>query len=629
MKRQKRNENPLTLLHTSYNGTSVSDLWHACRVYLFTDDALMRQTLEMVSRSLAPDDEQARFRYLHYLALYHVQYYRREQADAAFAEGLVLLKKMPQDAAADFLIDYIGHLLNTEQFEEAARYLTDVRQGLAEAIDSPRLKFRLLVREAWWNFLLGQEDDALSLWYQALHLFEPIQDATTKDRYFLALAYGGLGHIFEQNGDAKQALEAYQKAADVCEQYKILTRLSWQFFRIGNALAMMGDNKQAIGFFRRALQVGDSNDLLRANAFANWGRCLFNEGLHNRANQLYDKAEATFKNYPEKYAQNIALIRMWKAEIAKKNNDYDLALQYLEDALIYATKAESYSRIADIYAEISNVYAYKNLFEQAFLYQLKRVENTEKSRSDRMEQRLRALSIKYQTEHRKQEIEKLTYQTKALQLKALRAQMNPHFLFNALNSIQSFIASNDSQKAIGYLASFAKLIRRSLEYSELETISLAKEVDFLENYLYINKHLRFQDKLDYIIRVPDDLLEADIGIPSMIIQPYVENAIEHGLRPLKGGRIEVSFDLMDDGTTLRCVVTDNGVGRNNAAEAKNLNPDLQLHKSRGTQITLDRLSLLDSDFDRDDLVKIEDLLDPNQYKHCGTKVTILIPLDTE
>ena len=108
--------------------------------------------------------------------------------------------------------------------------------------------------------------------------------------------------------------------------------------------------------------------------------------------------------------------------------------------------------------------------------------------------------------------------------------MNPHFMYNALNAIQNYITSNKLTDAAKYLAKFAKLMRQSLDYSDMEIISLEKEIEFLENYLLINQKLRFEDNIRYIIKVDDEIEEDIMGIPTMIIQPYIENAVWHGLR---------------------------------------------------------------------------------------------------
>jgi len=219
----------------------------------------------------------------------------------------------------------------------------------------------------------------------------------------------------------------------------------------------------------------------------------------------------------------------------------------------------------------------------------------------------------------------LRLQATSLQLKALRAQMNPHFMYNALNSIQNYITSKEVKDAAKYLAKFAKLMRQSLDYSDLEIISLEKEKEFLEDYLFINQKLRFRDKLRYKITMADEIEEDIIGVPTMIVQPYVENAIEHGLRTKEGGMVQVDFRLKDDYTIL-CTVQDNGIGRKRAKEIKEKEKTYLNHRSKGTSITEDRLRLLhNSRFVEKVFVFTSDLTnDKNEVK--GTKVEILIPI---
>ena len=175
------------------------------------------------------------------------------------------------------------------------------------------------------------------------------------------------------------------------------------------------------------------------------------------------------------------------------------------------------------------------------------------------------MQVKYETEKSEQEAEMLRLQATGLQLKALRAQMNPHFMYNALNSIQNFITSEQTESATKYLAKFAKLMRQSLEYSDLEMISLEKEIEFLEDYLQLNQKLRFENFLNYEINLSEDIEEDIMGVPTMIIQPYVENAIEHGLRTVESGTVKIHFSLADEDTIL-CIIEDNGIGREVAKE---------------------------------------------------------------
>ncbi|MEM6700906.1 MAG: histidine kinase, partial [Bacteroidota bacterium] len=170
--------------------------------------------------------------------------------------------------------------------------------------------------------------------------------------------------------------------------------------------------------------------------------------------------------------------------------------------------------------------------------------------------------------------------------------------------------------------------RRSLEYSEQEIISLEEEVEFLRNYMDINAKLRFGDRLDYAMYVDDELEEDIIGVPTMIIQPYVENSIEHGLRPKEDGLIEIRFELCEeDDDMILCIIEDNGVGRKRASELQQASIKHQGHKSMGTKITETRLQLLHQGDEADfEFVKIIDLEDEEDKTPLGTRVEVRIPI---
>ena len=146
-----------------------------------------------------------------------------------------------------------------------------------------------------------------------------------------------------------------------------------------------------------------------------------------------------------------------------------------------------------------------------------------------------------------------------LELKALRSQMNPHFVFNSLNAIQYFIIKNKIDLSEEYLAKFSRLVRLFFEYSRHESLKIAQEVDLLNRYLEIEK-LRFEDKLEYIIEVDPEIDPDETEIPSMILQPIIENAVNHGIFHKKGGgRIHLSFKKIGP-STLLISAEDDGVG---------------------------------------------------------------------
>jgi ligand-binding sensor domain-containing protein len=207
-----------------------------------------------------------------------------------------------------------------------------------------------------------------------------------------------------------------------------------------------------------------------------------------------------------------------------------------------------------------------------------------------------------------------------LEMKALRAQMNPHFIFNALNSIQTFMMKRETEQALSYLSRFARLIRNVLDNSQLNSIPISNELRMMENYLELEK-LRFGDQFTYEIKVDDQLDPDFTEIPTMILQPFVENAIWHGLLHKKGdGRLSIAFH--ERAGSLLCVIEDNGVGRERAVAQRQQGNE---HHSRGLQITRDRLALYNRRFNLDDTFEIEDLYD-DAGQPAGTRVNVWFPL---
>jgi sensor histidine kinase YesM len=174
---------------------------------------------------------------------------------------------------------------------------------------------------------------------------------------------------------------------------------------------------------------------------------------------------------------------------------------------------------------------------------------------------------------------------------ALRSAMNPHFIFNCLNSIQYYILENDQKNAVTYLSTFSKLIRSILNNSVKNRVRLSEELDMLNLYVTLEA-IRFENKFDFEVKVGSEVDIESIEIPSMLIQPYVENAILHGLCNKKEkGLLKISVNA-EDGMVL-FEIEDNGIGRDAASKLKQMN--LSQHKSMGTALTEERLKLINSD----------------------------------
>ena len=244
---------------------------------------------------------------------------------------------------------------------------------------------------------------------------------------------------------------------------------------------------------------------------------------------------------------------------------------------------------------------------------------------NRLHQRFRSRLSQWQKDNQladmRQKTAELQQQALALEMQALRAQMNPHFIFNSLNAINRFILQNDKLQASEYLTKFSRLVRLILENSKESLISLESELESLSLYLELES-LRFEKRFQYKISVPPELLEAEVKVPPLIIQPFAENAIWHGLmhKPEKG---QLDIEISSEKDQLYIRISDDGIGREKSREIES--KSAILHKSMGQQITMERIAALGSHDAAKSSVSVNDLVNTDG-KGAGTEVIIQIPL---
>ena len=217
---------------------------------------------------------------------------------------------------------------------------------------------------------------------------------------------------------------------------------------------------------------------------------------------------------------------------------------------------------------------------------------------------------------------KLTFEQKLAQMEmmALRSQMNPHFIFNCLNSIKLYTTDNEAAKASAYLTKFSRLIRLVLENSRSEKVTLKNELDALDLYLQLET-MRFKDKLRFSIEVSPELDIEGIEIPPMLLQPFVENAIWHGLMHKKeGGQVNIKV-VQYKPDSLLITITDDGVGRKKATALKS--KSVTANKSFGMKVTNERIALINQLYQTETNVQVLDLSDA-EGRACGTEVKLEI-----
>lgn len=232
----------------------------------------------------------------------------------------------------------------------------------------------------------------------------------------------------------------------------------------------------------------------------------------------------------------------------------------------------------------------------------------------------------YLKERQRQRREREEVQNKAdmlqLEQQALYAMMNPHFTFNALQSIQYYIHTQDKVSATKFLTQFAKLVRMNLDSSKSEFISLHDEIERLKLYMSLEK-MRFQDKFEYEISLDPDIDKSETQVPPMILQPFVENSLKHGIMPLKDrmGHIQVHISSLD-ADSLQVEISDNGIGIEASKKMKENRPTD--HVSRGMKITQDRLKLFSKTTHKAYSFEFQ-TLKTEAGEVAGTKVVILLP----
>jgi ligand-binding sensor domain-containing protein/putative methionine-R-sulfoxide reductase with GAF domain len=232
--------------------------------------------------------------------------------------------------------------------------------------------------------------------------------------------------------------------------------------------------------------------------------------------------------------------------------------------------------------------------------------------------------VKAEEEKQQAKIETLENKQKMTEsrLQSLRLQMNPHFLFNALNSIQQMILANEEMVATRYLSKFSKLLRTILVHSDKEFVTLKEELEILNLYIDLES-IRFKDSFKYSIECDEEIDADEIKLPTLLIQPFVENAVWHGLMHKEGDRfLQVNFSEHHD--CIRCVVEDNGIGRERSGEAKLATGQGKKHTSKGIEVSMERLKAMSNGNGKEGSLQIFDLKDKNGNA-IGTRVEIIFP----
>lgn len=422
---------------------------------------------------------------------------------------------------------------------------------------------------------------------------------------FLAYIYGAKAsaHLGLQQFD--EALQYNQKAITTLED------LGDKFGVLGNKLTRgdiyvdMGRYSDAENVFSQALkdvlQMNDPPVLFIENIYGALGRVYTGKKDYKKALQYVTK-QYQFKDSIKGVEEQNTIRELevkYDTEKTKREKEAALAETSLAKAETERNRIYLIGAVAlGLLILIASLFYFKNLKTQ---------------------KKAEVIALELKETQKRLALEK---QYRDSELKALKAQMNPHFIFNALNSIQEYIILNKKNLAGDYLGKFADLMRTYLHHSDKGTLTIQEEIDSLKMYLELEA-LRFEETLYYTIEHDTTLAADTLHIPTMLVQPYIENALKHGLLHKKTDRkLNVHFTNLDK-NTIQCQITDNGVGRAKAELLKK--SSLKLHKSFATKATESRLNLLNFGKKRKIGVQIEDWMNANN-EPLGTRVTLTIPV---
>ena len=471
----------------------------------------------------------------------------------------------------------------------------------------------------------------------------------------LLAVYNNLGIIYNRSGDTPKAIKVYKSAILLAEGLKNSQSQAILYNNLGSAYDNLSQYDSARYAFEKVEEVSRKSGLQVGVMMAksNLGSVYFSLGEYSKSELEY--LEGLQLSEAGGFTRNVAVMLIGLGDVYGQMGRFQEAEDSYTRGIQIAKEIEALPLIQDGYEGLAKAQEKRGKFQEALasfrqwqqardsLFSLEKAETLEelKARYEFEKKESEILSLSQQNEIQGLELAKknqflwfggigiallvsLGYsyvQRKKLKSEAemaeieqrfLRSQLNPHFIFNALSSIQHYMLKSEAKKASYYLGKFSKLMRQVLENSRIEFIPLNEEITMLENYLEIQKILAQKD-FDYEITCLPPLDSSQVSIPPMFVQPFLENAIQHGLSD-SGGMIQVVFAQVGD--SIEIVVSDNGVG---VFSTLKVNDD---HRSLATSITRERMDNYNRKLKNQ--IKLS-IIDRSENKEQGTEVRLMVP----
>ena len=490
---------------------------------------------------------------------------------AAYQKALAISKSLKNVEMEASVLSNLGNIhADLKEYDQAiSKYSLLLNQS--KKLENKSNQIKALTNIAIIYNDTGRQTDGIAYLEKALLLAKE-----EKNAFFEAAITNNLGLAYKGLREYEKSLEYYRKSIEIAIKIDNNYIEASALNSIGKVSVLLGDYEQAGIHGKQALALSQKIGTIEweADSWKVLSTVYEHEGNANAALDAY-------KNYI--IFRDSVIGEEKKADIARKEMQYELEQQEEASqlALEKQTRAKNTYFFSGITIIIAAVLAY-------FLYKRKR---------DRLE---------------RNSIEEFKAKVTETELKALRSQMNPHFIFNALNSISDYMEKHNVEQANDYLMKFAKLTRAILENSEKKWISLQEDLELMELYIEI-ENLRLQNKLHYQIEVDEVIDVENTMVPPLMLQPFIENSIWHGIAPKKGqGNLVVQIIKDDD--MICCAIDDDGVGRKKSGSTPQKNDSL------GIKITKNRLEILNQFRKLKGSIKMLDKVE-------GLRVELKLPLE--
>lgn len=498
---------------------------------------------------------------------------------------------------------------------------------------------------------------AIDSYFEALSLWESVGDSNG-----ISIAYGSLGLMYYYQKEWAKALEYCFLKVSLSEARGQLYELSKTYNTIAGIYREKAEYDSALHFLNLELKLNQDMNYSPgiASTCNDIASTYITMPVPDSAEKYIDSAIATARK-----SQDPSLVEYYLTlgKILKMKGETSTALKHISEAYKTGREKKLPMIVRDASILLSDIYASLDRNDLAYRYLKEYHQINDSISNDEFHRQVTRMEIQYDFDKKQKAAEyammkeriisenrinrqklylkglavllvlfalisllyirhnrlRARYAQINLEQRLLRAQLNPHFIFNSLSAVQDLILSGRLQNAGTYLAKIARLMRNILESSREEFIPLDREIETVRLYLDLQK-LRFEDVFEYNIALDDTIDPAYISIPPMLTQPCVENSIEHGLLPMKGkGRLEVSYTMMNG--LLKLEVTDNGVGRKESAERTEIRRD---KRSLASMITSERLDNFRKTL-RDKKIRYEITDLYIGEKAAGTRVVIMLP----